>query len=464
MSDLSRDGTSTYRTTGTPDTATVESDGQTGTTAHAANLNGLYKAVTDLQNMLGNGVTLLGSVQDLATRLGKTLAANGSIAQGLAFPLNPTDGQIFYRPDLNQPFWYDIATGTWFNAIGVAAGATLSHSTLSNLSADDHVQYVLGNGTRAMTGDLNILKSAPALRLTGSEGSALDVEMRENAGVLSFFKNIGTYVTPVWTGMSQKIAPALGPISTGAGSAIAHEGDVTIAGATSLSGVHYYHNFTVNAGAVVSVPVGSRRLILICSGVCTIKGTVSGLGGGVAGVAGDSVNGFDGSSSSGGGGASGGVSTGGVGGNALFHGVTIKAGGLTNGGAGASITALDVALEFLSGIFMGGASGGSGGDDGGVGGDAGGAGGADIVIIAPTVILANTSVISSQGAVGIHVGGYSAGGGGGGLILIATGSYTDNGCTFNMSGGPGNSGIGVSGAGGAGQKQILIYSNPLELQ
>lgn len=175
-------GLSNYHTTGTPDTGTPQSNGPSGSDGVAENVNGLYIAVPALQTLLGNALTLKGSVADLVTRLSRAISADGVLPKGTSFPASPIDGQLFYRTDQDIPYVYDSGSGTWKPGF-------------------DNVLYALLDGTRNFTGDVTIKKAAPGVRLIGTEGSAKDVLIRESAGVVTISKNTGTELSPVWTEM-----------------------------------------------------------------------------------------------------------------------------------------------------------------------------------------------------------------------------------------------------------------------
>lgn len=275
------------------------------------------------------------------------------------------------------------------------------------------------------------------------------------------------------TDMRRMGMPAVsrGPWSVGTGSTRSHEGAVTIASNQSLSGIHYYTDFTLNSGVTLTVPGGSGRLVIVASGTITINGTISGAGGGVSAGAGSSTgtgaSGLNGTAQAGGGGgSSAGAVAGGGGGSVALHGITVQAGGPggTTGGAGSAGTQLSgssVPLLANPLTCIGGASGGSGGSDGSASG-AGGRGGASIILVAPAVTLASTATLNTSGAVGGNgtTNGAGGGGGGAGNVYIVTRSYTDNGATFTQTGGSGGSGAGVAASGGAGAsgvKQISLY-------
>lgn len=264
-----------------------------------------------------------------------------------------------------------------------------------------------------------------------------------------------------------------GPSSTGSGSTAAHEGTVTISGNQALDGVHYYTDFTLNAGITVTLDDSSHSLIIVATGTLTINGTIDALGAGSAGGAGGIASqpgaaGTSGFSQPGAGGGAASADSGGAGGAVLVHSIVKKVGGTAGapvggaGGTGSQLSGDAVSLSDYTSLF-GGAGGGGGGSDATGTGGAGGRGGGSIVLVAPTVILAATATLLTSGAVGsagvTDAGG--GGGGGGGNVYIYCRSYTDSGATFTLTGGAGGAAASTNGAGGtgaAGVKQINIYA------
>lgn len=513
MSNLTVDGDSDYTTTGNPDTFTVVSDGPSGTEAVAAHINGIARAIIELQALIGNANTLKGTVADLVTRLSRVIHEDGALAKGTAFPGTPIDGQPFYRTDLNVLYVYDAGSTSW--TVGVDTG-----------------DFVRVDGTREMTGDLKIKKALPSLRLKGTEGSGQDVYIQENAGVLIFYDNTGTEGTPVLTercrismATGEVVAKGdvsssrikltgsgsvlgifthantaertytlpdasigidagvdyKGPTSTGASSTRSHEGDVTISANQSLNGIHFYTNFTLDASKTLTIDNDVDRLVIVASGTITINGTINGAGagspGGVGAVISVGAAGANGFTQPGGGGGStqDGSADGGNGGATLMHGVVRVSGGNggTGGGAGSGGSSQSGAALMIDHPFamLGGAGGGAGGGGGGgaqpAGGN-GGRGGGSIVLVAPTIVLGASSVLNTSGAAGANGGDAtlndSGGGGGGGAgnVYILCRTYIDNGCTFTVAGGAGGTnggfGGGAGGAGANGVRQILIHS------
>lgn len=180
MSNLTVDGTSNYHATGTPDTYTAVSDGPSGSEGLASHINGIAEAVRQVQLLLGNALTLKGSVADLVTRLSRVIAADGALAKGTSFPGTPVDGQPLYRTDLNTLYIYDAGTTSWTVAL-------------------DSGVFALADGSRNFTGDVTMKKSVPSVRMIGQEVGAADYKMGENGGVLTTWKNTGTEAIPVWS-------------------------------------------------------------------------------------------------------------------------------------------------------------------------------------------------------------------------------------------------------------------------
>src|SRR3990167_8453763 len=133
MADLAT-GSSTWGA-GTADTHTAAGNGTGGTEVVAERFNGPGAAILGLQTILGNALTLKGSLANLATRLAVLLAASGGLNGGTAFPTSPTptDGQLFWRTDLKQLFLYDGALAQWQRIDGVN-----DHGLLGGLADNDH--------------------------------------------------------------------------------------------------------------------------------------------------------------------------------------------------------------------------------------------------------------------------------------------------------------------------------------
>lgn len=237
-------------------------------------------------------------------------------------------------------------------------------------------------------------------------------------------------------------APYRGPWAVGSGSTRSHEGAVTISSNQTLSGIHFYSDFTLNSGVTVTVPAGKKRLVIIATGTITINGTIAASGaGGAGGAAGTDPNagstGGPGTDQEGGGGGDGNTSGGGGGGNLFVNGVPLT--------LGAQATASDVPMMTDPSGAMGGAGGGGGGANAFSTGGNGGPGGGSIVLIAPSVILGSTATLNTSGSGGSSGAGGTGGTGGAGNVYVKARSYTDAGATFTQTGAR------------AGVRQILLY-------
>ena len=263
----------------------------------------------------------------------------------------------------------------------------------------------------------------------------------------------------------------MGPSSTGSVSTAAHEGTATIAASQALSGVHFYTNFTLDAGQTLTIADDAGRLCIVATGTITINGTIDGIGaGGQGGTVGtvasptDGRAGGSGTAQPGGGGGGGTSNAGGDGGS----------GGPAHGGRGGDVgvsgaqgpnnTGELIGLAHPLGI-LGGGGGGAGGNGAANAGAVGGNGGASIVLCAPAVVLGAASVLNTSGANGGNGGNNAQGSGGGGSagnVYVFCSSYTNNGATFTATAGAagtGGAGTAANGAAGrAGLRQINIYA------
>ncbi len=239
--------------------------------------------------------------------------------------------------------------------------------------------------------------------------------------------------------MGPAFTPLL-PLSIPTGSTRTHEGSAVINADQNLSGVHFYTDFTLNAGKTLTVPAASgKRVVIIASGTITINGTIAAGSGGAAGVIG--ATGAPGTDQPGGNSFDSVTSAG-----AYLHGIQLAAAGVQLTGS----SLMGIALMPWS--ALGGAAGGGSSDS------AGGHGGGSIVLIAPTIILAATAVLSTSGGAGGSGNVNGGGGGGAGNVYIMARSYTDSGATFTQNAGAAGTGSAGNGtAGQAGVKQILLF-------
>lgn len=64
-----------------------------------------------------------------------------------------------------------VTTGTITGTIATASQPNIDHGSLSGLSDDDHTQYFLADGTRAISGDIDFSGSSPTIEGNHAEGS-----------------------------------------------------------------------------------------------------------------------------------------------------------------------------------------------------------------------------------------------------------------------------------------------------
>jgi len=87
------------------------------------------------------------------------------------------DGKAIYETDTDKLLIYNGAA--WAEITG--GGGVTDHGALTGLTDDDHTQYVLVNGTRAMTGDLTIYKTNPYLYIKPTDASSPSVLLKDSA-------------------------------------------------------------------------------------------------------------------------------------------------------------------------------------------------------------------------------------------------------------------------------------------
>ena len=464
---LTVDGDSDYTTTGSPDTFTAVSDGSGGTEAVSEQINGVCTAVVELQALLGDALDLKGSVADLVTRLARNLDTNGTLPKGNAFPTmpSPVEGQMFYRQDLDSLYIFNGVS--WLTVTQGTAQGTIDHGSLGGLDdPEDHPWAALVDMSRVLTGDPEIKKNTPRLRLKGTEASAQEYALTESGGDLRLERNDGSESVPSWTTLNSLLNVFFPvPTGTGSGSSSTYGGDFTSSGDANLSGVNFYNTFHLQAGHTYTVPVGKRCVVIVAKTSITIDGTITAAGAGASGGAGGSssptapIAGSPGTDQPGGGG--GGV--GAAGGPVWLHGISVQAGGAPGypGATGTQLTASEVARGWsvLSSLLGGG--GGGGGNGSGSSGGSGGAGGGSIILIAPVINFAATAVLNTSGsnatAAGGGVGDSGGGGGGAGNIWLVYRQLTDLGATFTQTGGVGSAAGGGGGgaAGGNGAAGVI---------
>lgn len=93
-------------------------------------VNKLQNEVIAMQTYFGTNPQ--GSKSDLTTRLAQLMATNGAIAQGVAFPTNPVEGQLFWRVDLTTMYVYGL--GSWNSQGQSLSNAAFSFCGSSNFT------------------------------------------------------------------------------------------------------------------------------------------------------------------------------------------------------------------------------------------------------------------------------------------------------------------------------------------
>jgi hypothetical protein len=311
------------------------------------------------------------------------------------------------------------------------------------------------------------------------------------------------------------------PFETGSPAVTVAGNQVTVVSSTTIQGgIYNFINFTINAGATLTVVSGAGPLIIRCTGTATINGSILANGGngtngslatilappgfgGVGGTGGGgwgrpggnggttgsagTVPGFRGgsfgSSSGGGFGGTGTTSSGpfaGAGGGGAGYGTAGTIGQLTTAGAGGAggsaygdaLLTTSMTQSAITTTLLGGSGGGGGGARGAItleGGGGGGGGGGAIQLAANTLIFGAAGLISVKGGVGGQStndggGAYggSGGGGSGGTIHLqyTTISGFTAGTNSNILGGNGGAVTPGGTSGGAGGNGAIgrLYS------
>ena len=197
--DLILDGDSDYATLGAPDTYTARVDGIGGSLLRAGDVNGVVKAMTEAQTLLGNALALKGVRTDLVARLAQILADDGSLRNGTSFPSTPVPlvGDLFYRTDGAKTLY--IYDGTaWKTMFEGGGGGSIDHGTLSGLADSDHAAHIDVDGSKDFTGEQQMEMATPRFRFKGTEANAVEYGIGEDGGLFYIWENIGTEGTPSW--------------------------------------------------------------------------------------------------------------------------------------------------------------------------------------------------------------------------------------------------------------------------
>ncbi len=235
------------------------------------------------------------------------------------------------------------------------------------------------------------------------------------------------------------------------------------------NGIYQCTNFTINTSVTMTLLSSNKPLVILCTGTCTITGTINANSKGATGGTGGSIsNGSNGSAGvfggSGGGGGGATSFVGGAGGDATD--TSGGAGGSTIDGNGSVGTTLNTMInKYLTAYgpspvwtANGGSGGGGGASDTGTSGGAGGKGGGSVIIIADTINF--TGAVNANGGNGGVSGGLEGdgGGGAGGLILMVAKTWSaDTGSRTVTAGIGGTSGGGNGAAGGTGTVKTITF-------
>ena len=110
-----------------------------------------------------------------------------------------------YRQQFAGPNQQQVIT-TSINSSGEPSEVITDHGALEGLNDDDHVQYLLINGTRAMTGGLNLAGGENALSFTAEDSSIQLLDNQSESLIIQEDSN--AYLTFVTTNSGEKIVSA----------------------------------------------------------------------------------------------------------------------------------------------------------------------------------------------------------------------------------------------------------------
>ncbi len=111
-----------------------------------------------------------------------TRVTSKDIARSL--PLADLSSLPTSNPGGNKP-WRSAGTTGWQIVVGnftAPGGGVTDHGALTGLADDDHPQYVLANGSRAMTGSLTISGLSNAEVILANAGASFKMRLNEAAG------------------------------------------------------------------------------------------------------------------------------------------------------------------------------------------------------------------------------------------------------------------------------------------
>jgi len=281
----------------------------------SAHQNGPASAIINLETEIGTGAK--GTSADLTARLSHILGGDGSLRKGTVFPSIPTpqDADLFWRTDLKQLYIFDGALAQ-FQRID----STNDHGALGGLADDDHNIYLLTDGTREATGNLDTtqnlrFKSGTAFQMIldhaataartitfpdltgtlviGGGGQGLVVDADINAGAaISQSKLVDIVNADISAGAaiadSKLAAIKLTKLDLNAGGAVFDSGDKMIAGTVKLARMQRTEVSSENAGIVTVLltltiitdinlgTVNSGDRVLVSAFVRSLKGGTAG--------------------------------------------------------------------------------------------------------------------------------------------------------------------------------------------
>lgn len=148
-------------------------DSDTVDTYHAAN------AANSIPILDASALLPLAQIPSPLT--GKDVRGNQILQTGLAasIPAAGTAGRIYWATDTG--IIYQDNTVSW-DEIG-RAQANIDHGSILGLADDDHTQYVKADGTRKMSGNLEIEKANPQIILDATTGDSF-IQFADSTGLL----------------------------------------------------------------------------------------------------------------------------------------------------------------------------------------------------------------------------------------------------------------------------------------
>ncbi len=174
--------------------------------------NKLQNEVIAMQTYFGTNPQ--GNKSDLTTRIGQMMATNGAIAQGVAFPTNPVEGQLFWRTDLITMYVYGssawnsqgqslsnvifVLTATLISTIGSGSFDQKWNSKFKKISGISTLTFYAnfgasGSNTQLFKVDVGGLNSTVAAVTSGTsfQSNSINVSGLTNGTVYDIALSIG---------------------------------------------------------------------------------------------------------------------------------------------------------------------------------------------------------------------------------------------------------------------------------